>query len=243
MTTPVAIGPAPDHQSTVDEHLGIELPALPGGPSAPAPPSRPPMPDPDPENAPLGYVWRNGEWVARKPPGRPRKAVKAPRKSRARGSGQDGPGPGRTAAPKAPPVAEREDFRPVLTEFGQALWFIAATMPLPNDVTVLGRHFAGVRVRARVQAAVIEQNLPNLVQVGQVMADHSPAVQAGLRALAAGAGGSWLIPALVYVVPFALQTFSTWHDKLDDAAEDIAMQVEQQAAQSLAEMSKVATSS
>jgi hypothetical protein len=126
-----------------------------------------------------------------------------------------------------------------LTELGQALWFFAAATPLPDDVTLFGRKFTGLRVRTRVQAAVIEQNLGNLVQVGQVMANNVPAFRSALINLARGEGGSWIIPAMVYVLPFALQSFGTWRDPIGPESVELAERVEANAAEALADMAKV----
>lgn len=195
-------------------------------PGMAAPARKPPEPAPDPENAPHGWTWRDGEWKAKQAPGRPRSAGDKPRVAA-------GPAPAAKAAakPASPKAAPAKDYRKVVGETLEGLWFTMATAPIPD--TAFGYRLTGIRTRLRVQAGLIEQNINELVGGTTTVAAHSPFVARLLDRLSSGESGLWILPAVTLMAPFVAATAQLWTGKLgsEEELEKLATKTEESAAE------------
>jgi len=181
-------------------------------PGKPAPARRPPEPDPDPENAPNGWTFLDGQWRPKKKAGRPRTP---PAEDKARVS--TGPAP---AAAKTAPSSPRSkvDFRKALRETCEAAWFVLASVPVPEQA--FGFKLGGLRTKLRVQAALIQSNVDGLAAGVNLIGQHNRFVRQGLERLQSGEGGLWVLPACMLLAPFAAQTAQLWSGQLDDTTLD-----------------------
>lgn len=176
-------------------------------PEAPAPPKRE---APDPE-APYG---RTKDGTPRGKPGRKPKQ----------------PPPRMTETPKtAPPpkgkAAPAADYTQGLTEFSEALWMVLAATPVP---------WPEWRVRVRAQAYVLKETSGGLVQGVNLMAQHNGMIRTGVEKLTTGNAG-WVLPAVMAVAPFAVQSAMIWRAPADELA-PVAAHVEQEWAKTVAAM-------
>jgi hypothetical protein len=201
-------------------------------PGMTAPSRKPPEPAADPEAAPHGWTWSDGEWRAKKAPGRPR--------------GGPADKPRVTDSPPAPPpsatsTAPARDFRATLRETAEAAWFVLASVPVPEQA--FGFKLAGVKTRIRVQAALLEANVENLAGGLNMLGQHNRFVAQALTRLASGEGGLWVLPAVMLLAPFVAQTGQLWTGQLVDepTLEAMAAATEKQAQAYLAEQAKAAT--
>jgi hypothetical protein len=155
----------------------------PDEPEHPAPPKRQ-QPAGD---APYGY----------KADGTPKKAAGRPRKARvtdAPPAEPEKPARGAKAAEPKPSYAQP------LTELTSALWMVLAAAPVPPE---------GLRVKIRAQAKVLKANQPGLVKGLDIMAQNNGTIRRGVEALTMGSAG-WVLPAVMAVSPFAVQTAQLW---------------------------------
>lgn len=181
-------------------------------PEHPAPPRHDP-PDPD---APFGRKL-DGTPKTR-PGGRPPKH--RPREISAPPAGpQDAQG-------KAKPAAAAADYTGGLTEFTDALWMVMAATPVPWDT---------VRVRVRAQAYVLQANQAGVVRGVNLMAQHNGTIRWGVEKLTTGEAG-WVLPAVMALAPFAVQTGMIWRAPPNGDMEVLAQHTEQQWAETFAAM-------
>lgn len=156
---------------------------------APAPPDVPPA-DPD---APWG---RTKEGQPKRRPGRPRKntarTVPGSQVSKAEPAAKSGKGDSQARPGR--------DYTEGLSDFTQLLWMGLAGLPIPGDER---------RIRCRVQAAVLKENQAGVVSGVNIMAQHSGPVRWVVEKLATGEA-SWIFPAVLALMPFAVQTSMLW---------------------------------
>lgn len=202
-------------------------------PGLAAPARRPPEPAPDPENAPHGWTFAEGEWRPKKTAGRPRTAAEKPRVTDAPAAPATKPAAAPTAV-AAP--ATKADYRQALRETAEAAWFVLATTPVPEQA--FGFKLGRFRTQLRVQAYLIEQNADGLANGINTVGQHNRFVGQALARLAAGEAGLWVLPAVMMLAPFAAGTAQLWSGKLAGQAEldDLAGKVEEQATQYLANL-------
>lgn len=193
-------------------------------PGLAAPSKRPPMPEADPETAPHGWTFDGGEWRPKKSPGRKAAPAEKPRVV-------DGPAPAAAAKPKtaAKPAAPAKDYRKVVGETLEGIWFSLATVPIPE--TAFGYRLGGIRTRLRVQAGLIEQNAAELVGGITTMATHNRFVAQALDRLSTGESGLWILPAVSLLAPFVAATAQLWTGKLgsEEELEKLATKTEEAA--------------
>lgn len=171
----------------------------PDEPEAPAPPKRDPA---DPE-APYG---RKVDGTPKKAPGgRPPKPrmIEAPASSGSQGKGSK----------DSPPPA---DYTAALVEFTSALCLVMGTVPVPHDE---------LRVRVRAQSWVLEQNQGNVASAVNAMAQHNATIRTGVEKLTMGNAG-WVLPAVMTMVPFAVQTAAIWRAPVEGDMRTLADNVE-----------------
>lgn len=184
----------------------------PDDPEHPAPPRRDPV-DPD---APFGRTLDGRP--KKRPGGRPPKPRQ--RELPAPPSGPQG-GQG---APKPAPAAA--DYTGGLTEFTDALWMVMAATPVPWDT---------VRIRVRAQAYVLQANQAGVVRGVNLMAQHNGTIRWGVEKLTTGEAG-WVLPAVMALAPFAVQTGMIWRAPPNGDMEVLAQHTEQQWADTFAAM-------
>jgi len=160
----------------------------PSEPQAPAPPKR----AVDPE-APYGRTV-NGRPKVR-PGGRPPK----PRVTEA--------APAASSTAKGKVAAEPANYTGRLGEFTSALWMVLAGAPVPND---------GLRLKIRAQARILKEHQGGVCQGVNLMAQHNSVIRRGVEALTMGSAG-WVLPAVMAVTPFAVQTGQLWRTDATDA--------------------------
>ncbi len=182
-------------------------------PGMPAPARKPPEPAADPQTAPHGWTWTDGEWRPKKAPGRPRSADKA----RVTEAKPDAP-KSTTKTPPAGSVPPRGspavDFSSVIKDVAETVWFGLATTPVPDQA--FGYNLRGLRTRLRVQAAIVEENLDALAGGVAMVAKHNRFVQRACERLATGEGGLWVLPATTMLAPFVAATAQLWSGRLAD---------------------------
>ena len=204
------------------------------GPAAAAPAKRPPRPADDPDAAPHGWTWADGEWRPKKAPGRPSTAGDKPRVT----TGPAAPAKAATAkpGPKAAVSQPARDYRKTVAESVEALWFVLATTPVPDKA--FGLNLAGVRTRLRVQAALLESNVDGLTNGLNTLGQHNKMVGRALDRLASGEGGLWVLPACMMLAPFVAQTGQLWAGQLDGQVDmaAVAAQVEERGREYVAKL-------
>jgi hypothetical protein len=187
------------------EHVEREFAAAmaapgPDEPEAPAPPDI----GSDP-GAPFG---RRVDGTPKK--GRGGRPPKEPARTRAALTPPEKPAKG-----KGDPGTAR-DYSQALSEFTEVIWLALAGLPIPGDEQ---------RIRCRVQAAVLKENRAGLVGGVNIMAQHNGIVRWGVEKLATG-GAAWIFPAVIALMPFAVQTSMLWRVPVNGDMEKMASKTE-----------------
>lgn len=180
----------------------------PDEPEAPAPPKL--VADPE---APFGRT-KGGE-PKRGPGGRPPRARVT-----------DTPPPAAPAAGKGKkPAPVTTDYTGPLGDFTSAVWMVLAAAPVPAEP---------IRIKLRAQAKILRENQPGLCQGLNLMAQHNGTIRRGVEALTMGSAG-WVLPAVMAVAPFAVQSAQVWKSSPAVLAE-MAAQTEEEWAEQFAAM-------
>ena len=179
-------------------------------PEHPAPPRREPA---DPE-APYGRTLDGRP--KKRPGGRPPKA--RPREIPAPAAQAPSGGP-KGKAPAA-------DYSAGLADFTEALWMVMAATPVPWET---------VRIRVRAQAYVLKSNQAGVVQGVNLMAQHNASIRWGVEKLTTGEAG-WVLPAVMALAPFAVQTGMIWRAPPNGDMELLAAHTEREWAETFAKM-------
>lgn len=185
-----------------------------------APTKRPPEPPAD-DKAPHGYTYIDGEWRPKKAAGRPKAGDKARVTEAAPAKAVATAKPADKTAPTAAP-----DYRETLEDGLEAIWFVLASTPVPDQL--LGYKLRGLRVRMRAQAFLIDQNHAGLAAGVGILARHNRFVARALERAKAGEGGLWSLQAAMALAPFAVQSAQLWSMDLAEL-EAMAEKVEAQA--------------
>lgn len=208
---------APEFTDLTDPLPGVDAPPASGGNFAAGPARKPPMPDPDPVKAPNGWIYADGEWRGKKLRGRPKARTEPPAQA-----------PTAPEPKRAPEVIKpKEDYRQTIGEVVEALWLATAGTPIPPKA--FGKDLDAIRVRMRVSAALLQQNVNELATGINNMGEHVPFVERALGRLRKGDGGLWVLPTAMMLAPFIAQIGMTWSTPVDADATAIAETVEQQA--------------
>jgi hypothetical protein len=164
----------------------------------------------DPEAAPPPRIDPDAPY-GRKADGSPRRSAGGRRAVKPRLTDAAEPAaPRPQAASAAPAAAGAADYRGKVAEFADGAWMVCAAMPIPSD---------GMRLRVRAQAALIKANRDQLSAGIGIMAEHSPPVRRAVDFMTGGSAG-WILPAILAVSPFAVQSAALW--RIDDQADDQA---------------------
>lgn len=160
----------------------------PTDPEAPAPPKRAELSEAE-RGAKYGYTTdKDGTQRPKKAPGRPRKTPARVTEAPA-------------AAAEAPAKPGKvPDYTGQLAGLTEAVWMVLAAAPAPT--------FAA-RVKLRAQAKVLRDNQAPLVQGLNLCAQNNSVIRRGVEALTAG-GAGWVLPAVMAVAPFAVQSSALW---------------------------------
>lgn len=201
--------------SEMSDPLIMEDSPPPGIPAVAGPSKRPPMPDVDPAKAPHGWIFRAGKWQPKRPAGRPPKQPSARVETITA-----------SASTPARPTSsgKKHDFRKTVTETAEALWLGLAMVPIPDKA--FGRDLSGLRMRVRVQAAVIQANTAPLATGIQMISEHNDTVKRVLTKMESGDGGLWVLPAVLLIAPFVAQTGQLWTSRIDEGIAAMAEDVE-----------------
>lgn len=207
-------------------------------PGMAAPARKPPKPADDPDAAPYGWTFTDGEWRPKKTAGRPtaaadkaRVTAKAPPVVH---SPESRPGAGK------PKTEKPRDYTKSVKEVAEAVWFVAATVPVPDQA--LGYKLTGLRTKLRVQAAIVESNVDGIAGGLNLIGQHNKFVGNALSRMASGEGGLWVLPACMMLAPFAAQTAQLWTAGLDGVDLDqVAEHTEAQAAAYVQKLAEAAT--
>jgi hypothetical protein len=122
-------------------------------------------------------------------------------------------GSGKKPAEAAP--AEGAFVQPV-AEFLQALTITGAVAPIPNE---------HLKVKTRLQAALVNQHAGGLAAAIDSAARHNAVIRRGVEALTMGSAG-WVLPAVLAVAPFAAQSAGLWRTAVDEQMVQAAEQFE-----------------
>lgn len=159
----------------------------PTDPQAPAPPRR--ELTEEERGAKYGYTTgEDGKPRAKKAPGRPRKQPARVTEAAP------------AEAPRGKTAPSVPDFTGPLAGLTDALWMVLAAAPAPS---------VPLRIKLRAQAKVLKDNQPGLVQGVNVCAQHNATIRRGVEALTTG-GAGWVLPAVMAVAPFAMQSAALW---------------------------------
>lgn len=220
---------------TAPEFTDLEMDPIPGTEKlngavfAAGPARKPPMPDPDPVNAPNGWIYSNGQWRGKKLRGRP----KAPRVIEGTAS----------AAPpetkKAAPVKTKVDYRETIVDTAESVWAAAGVIPIPDKV--FGYDLSATRVRLRASAMVLQASINEVATGVNTMGEHVPFVERRLAAMKEGKGGLWVIPCALLLAPFVASVAMVWAQPVTDELIAVAAKVEQDVQDYFKEQAAVAT--
>jgi len=130
------------------------------------------------------------------------------------------------------------DYTETLNSLAEMAWLVLGLAPLPDQA--FGYKLAEARTRMRVQAYVLETQRGGLVAGVNEFANHSPFLAKRLAAIQAGQGGLWVIPALVAIAPFVMQSAAAWGAPLDANHETVAAGVEQRVTDYFGKMAEMA---
>jgi hypothetical protein len=162
---------------------------------------KPPVADPE---APYGWMRdpKTGETRPKKRPGRQGTKTATPPPSHR---------PTTQARTRSAPAAGAKDFTGQLAEAGQGIWLLLAGIPTPDKpVRIAGIDMTAISIRAKAQAAVLDQNLGQIVASVNLMAQHSKPVRNAVVRYTADTGPAWVLPAMMALAPFVFQSAMIW---------------------------------
>lgn len=181
-------------------------------------PAKPKTPVADPA-APYGYM-RDPKTGEQRPKKRPGKAASTQPTPRERPGGQ-----ARTR-PAAPDKKSRAD---TINELGQGIWLLLAAVPEVEEGTkMLGRDVYTVAMRCHAQAEIINTNSEGIVRGLVIMAEHSAPVAKAIDRAAAETGPAWILPAMMALLPFAVQSAAMWRAPVKGDVEAMAAKTKEQ---------------
>jgi hypothetical protein len=162
----------------------------------------PKSPVADPE-APYGWIkdLKTGETRPKKRPGKQRTTTLPPPKR-----------PATEARSKAAPASSKaKDYREPLMESVEGVWMILAAIPTPDKpAKIAGIDVQALAIRAKAQAAVLEDNAGQVVQAANVVAQHNKQFGRGVEKWVADTGPAWILPAMMAILPFVVQSAQVW---------------------------------
>lgn len=179
-----------------------------------------PVTDPD---APFGYMTDpvTKQVRPRKRPGKQAKSAPAPPSRPSNASRQRAAAPGEGKAKK--------NYTAPLTETFQGVWMLMAGVPTPKgEVRVLGVDLQSASLRLKAQASVLEDNGERLVSSINMMAQHNAQVARGIEKITADSGPAWILPAMMALVPFAVQSAAVWTAPVENGIRELAEKTEAQ---------------
>lgn len=206
-------------------------PAPPAGDAVSAPARRPPEPPTDPDKAPHGWTYRGGEWRPKRPAGRPRKVI-PPKVINSTAATRDPV----AAKSKKPPAA---DHRKELVELADSAIFLMSSVPIPD--VLFGYDMRGLRVKIRAQAAITKAHTPAVPHAVNEIAKHNDWIARIVESASSGKSGVWVMPVLLALAPFAVQTAALWTSEITADLVTTAKAVEDQAAAFIGRVAAAAT--
>lgn len=124
----------------------------------------------------------------------------------------------RSAAPGTTVKATQSQMAKDVTALIQGSWLLLASVP-EADVKIPGtkRTIADVAVRTRAQAAILEDNADGLVKGLVIAGQNSAPVARFISKMGEETGPAWIIPAMLAVVPFVVQSAAMWNAPAEGA--------------------------
>jgi hypothetical protein len=177
-------------------------------------PDKPPVVDPE---APYGWMpdpKAPGGKRPKKRPGKQAKTVTPPRSRPANAARQT----------KAPATA---DFTKPVMELLDGLWTLGAGLPVPEPgFKVAGVGLYNPSIRLKAQMAILKDNGAGVVNGVAIMAKHSEPVRNFITRAGDESGPAWVIPAIMALLPFAVQSASMWKAPVAGEVEKLAKRTE-----------------
>lgn len=172
---------------------------------------KPPVVDPD---APFGYMKdpKTGETRPKKRPGKQGKTAPAPRNR-----------PSNQARQAKTVPTQTTDYRGAVMQLLDGVWTLAASVPDVDPGTkVLGFGLHDPVIRIKAQAAIMKDNGQGLVNGIGIMAQHSAPVRNFIVKAGDEAGPAWILPAMMAMLPFVVQSASMWKAPVAGDVEKLA---------------------
>jgi roadblock/LC7 domain-containing protein len=171
--------------------------------------------------APYGWMKdpKTGETRPRKRPGRQAKADAPPPPGRASNASRER---------QAPPSGKKSvDYRKPLMDTVEGFWMILAAIPSSDKpVKVAGIDVHSLTIRAKAQAAVLEENAAQLVNAANMVAQHNDSFAKGVEKWTSSTGSAWIMPAMMAVLPFAVASAQVWRVPVEGDLTLLAKQTE-----------------
>lgn len=171
--------------------------------------------------APYGWMKdpKTGESRPRKRPGRQARSDTAPPPGRPSNASRER---------QAPPSAKKSvDYRKPLMDTVEGFWMILAAIPSSDKPTkVAGIDVHALTIRAKAQAAVLEDNAGQLVNAANMVAQHNDAFARGVEKWTSSTGPAWIMPAMMTVLPFVVASAQVWRVPVEGDLTLLAKQTE-----------------
>ena len=173
----------------------------------------PKTPVTDPE-APYGWIKDPKAPGGKRPKLRPGKQAKSEPPPRERPTNRARSAPKGTTAPDGAKITAD------VTALVQGTWLLLAAVP-ESEFKIPGTKMtvSDVSVRTRAQAAILEDNGESIVRGLVMTAQHSPTVAKVIAKAGEESGPAWIIPAMMALMPFVVQSAAMWNAP---AAGDVA---------------------
>lgn len=193
-----------------------ETPTLPAPDAADRKPRAADKPVVTDAEAPFGWMKDpvTGETRPRKRPGKQAKSAPPPRQRPANKT---------RSTPAQLGKGSTQKHAEAVAGLTESVWLLLAAIP-PVDYVVPGTRLSirTVSTRARAQAALIEDNQQGLVQGVTMIADHSGPVSRALLKANSDDSPIWVLPAMLALMPFVVQSAAMYGAPVDGSVELLA---------------------
>jgi hypothetical protein len=185
-----------------------EAPAMPKPDAADRKPRAITAPVTNPE-APYGYMTdpKTGETRPKKRPGRQSATGKSEPPPRQRPANE-----ARQAIPGSTAKKTTQQTAKEVNELLQGVWLLLAAVP-EADAKIPGtKHtIKALSIRTRAQASILEDNSEGVTKGLVIMSQHSKPVAKFLARAGDESGPAWILPAMMAMMPFAVQSAAMWN--------------------------------
>jgi hypothetical protein len=109
------------------------------------------------------------------------------------------------------------------------VWTLAASVPdVEPGTKVMGMDLRSPVVRIKAQAAILKDNGLGLVNGINIMAQHSAPVRNFIVKAGDESGPAWILPAMMAMLPFAVQSASMWRAPIAGDVEQLAARTDEE---------------